>query len=78
MTARVTGVNAEGWWVLRPVSRRIPPLVLPTWMLPRTVKYTDRVRLVRSCGTVGFWRVVQIVTRLRSHYGRPKAQRMTR
>ncbi len=70
MIARVTKVTEGGWWVLKMAKRNLPDVHLPTWMLPRDVRYTDRVHVERSCGTVGFWKVTKVVRCVRSHPGR--------
>lgn len=67
MIAKVVRVDAEGWWVLRPRDRAYDEIKLPTFALPKDVRYPDDIHLER----IGEgWKVTKIVKRLRSKYGR--------
>ena len=76
MIARVVSVTPGGWWRLRIVGMRGKYMELPTFCLPRNVRYTDDVHL-QHIGHPDYAlpKVTQIVVRLRRGYGRPKAQR---
>ena len=71
MIARVVAVTPAGWWRLKIVGVRGKYIELPSFALPKNVRYSDDVHLAHiGHPDYALPKVTQIVVRVRSNYGR--------